>query len=144
MVTNDALLSKLLIICCHSGNGLSYCKQSLSETAVSIETAALRVFNDTLCTLDCCKEVVQALLDLPSVFDTSDHTILLERLQHPRFGINKLVLVWYLSYLTNRTQLAKIKPIPPGCFRNFWPWRRGERKLKKTPTINPKVLILLP
>jgi hypothetical protein len=43
-----------------------------------------------------------AQLDMSSAFDTADHSILLQILQH-RFGIADRALHWFDSYLSGRT-----------------------------------------
>ena len=47
------------------------------------------------------------LLDLSAAFDTIEHTILLQRLEHV-FGIHDIALHWFSSYLTNRTQTVTV------------------------------------
>lgn len=63
----------------------------------------MRVCNDIL--LDMNKQHVVRLvfLDLSAAFDTVDHDVLLNRLEH-RFGILDSAPSWVRSYLTNRTQ----------------------------------------
>ena len=46
------------------------------------------------------------LLDLSAAFDTVDHGILLDRIQH-RYGISGPVLRWIESYLTGRSQFVR-------------------------------------
>ena len=46
-------------------------------------------------------------LDLSAAFDTINHQILLERLKSD-FGIDGLAFSWIQSYLSNRTQYAKL------------------------------------
>ena len=45
------------------------------------ETALLRVMNDLLCGVNGGKVVLLTLLDLSAAFDTSDHVLLLQRLE---------------------------------------------------------------
>lgn len=91
-------------------NGLFAKFQSAYRMFHSTETAMLRVTNDILCDIDSGREVVLVLLDLSAAFDTIDHTILLERLQH-RYGIGDTVLAWFRSYLSNREQSVVVRNV---------------------------------
>ena len=47
-------------------------------------------------------------LDLFTVFDTIDHTVLAKRLEH-MFSINRLAVSWIKSYLGGRSCFTKIR-----------------------------------
>ena len=64
--------------------------------------------NNILREIDSGNEVVLVMLDLSAAFDTIDHALLLERLQH-RYGIGGTALKWFQSYLHNRQQSAVVK-----------------------------------
>ena len=68
------------------------------------------MFNDILSAIDNKQEVVLVMLDMSAAFDTIDHELLLQRLQH-RYGICGTVLNWFRSYLSNRTQLVRIQEV---------------------------------
>ena len=53
---------------------------------------------------------VLVLLDLSAAFDTIDHTILIERL-NTTFGFDGIVLQWFKSYLSDRTQSVFINNV---------------------------------
>uniref|UniRef100_UPI003AF4B0DC RNA-directed DNA polymerase n=1 Tax=Thiolapillus sp. TaxID=2017437 RepID=UPI003AF4B0DC len=77
--------------------------QSAYRPHHSTETALLKITNDILLALDSGNVSLLTLLDLSAAFDTIDHCILLDRLQH-MYGISGTALSWFSSYLTNRTQ----------------------------------------
>ena len=82
--------------------------QSAYREYHSTESALLRIFNDILCSIDKGKIAVLTLLDLSAAFDTIDHTILIDRL-YSKFGISGVVLSWFESYLTNRSQTVYLE-----------------------------------
>jgi len=45
---------------------------------------------------------LDVFIDLPKVFDTLDHNILLEQLEY--YGICGMSLIWFKSFLHNRSQ----------------------------------------
>ena len=51
--------------------------------------------------------IALTLLDLSAVFDTNDHTILLDRL-NVYYGISELALDWFKSYLSGRAHSVKV------------------------------------
>ena len=77
--------------------------QSAYRMYHSTETALLKVVNDIMRGIDDQKECVLVLLDLSSVFDTIDRSILLDRL-HNRYGLSGVVLDWLKSYPSDRSQ----------------------------------------
>ena len=77
--------------------------QSAYRKCHSTETALLRVVNDLLQASDSGHVYILSLLDLSAVFDSIDHDILIRRL-HTTFGCSGMVLDWFTSYLSFRTQ----------------------------------------
>ena len=91
-----------------STNNLFNPFQSAYRSGHSTETALLKIVNDLLLSLDDGNVTLLTLLDLSAAFDTIDHAILLQRLQHD-FGIQDIALDWFSSYLTGRTQSVTIQ-----------------------------------
>jgi len=54
--------------------------------------------------IDSNKFSIGVFIDLPKAFDTIDHRILLNKLEH--YGIRGLALSWFKSYLDNRSQFV--------------------------------------
>ena len=81
--------------------------QSAYTECCSTETALLRVQNDLLMSLDTKGAALLVLLDLSAAFDTIDHAILLQRLEHAH-GLKDTALAWMKSYLSDRQQSVVI------------------------------------
>ena len=75
------------------------CSSQPTES-ISTETAILRVCNDFLEGADDRKVNLLVLLDLSAAFDTTDHNILIKRLECS-FGVKGTALKWFASYLKN-------------------------------------------
>ena len=84
-------------------NGLLPDLQSAYRAGHSTETAMLKVLADILLAIDNGDLAMLTLHDLSAAFDNVDHTTLLERLR-VSYGLNDVVLSWFLSYLTDRSQ----------------------------------------
>jgi hypothetical protein len=80
--------------------------QSAYRAHHSTETAVLKVLSDILLAVDSGDLSMLTLLDLSAAFDTVDHVILLQRLQHS-YGLQNAALGWFQSYLTDRTQFVR-------------------------------------
>uniref|UniRef100_A0A669B7W6 Reverse transcriptase domain-containing protein n=1 Tax=Oreochromis niloticus TaxID=8128 RepID=A0A669B7W6_ORENI len=84
--------------------------QSAFRPNHSTETALLKVVNDLLVHADNDRTSVLLLLDLSAAFDTVDHGILLDRLEH-FIGITGNVLSWLRSYLSGRSQTVNFNNV---------------------------------
>ena len=80
-------------------NTLRHPFQSAYRHGHSTETALLRVKDYIAATLDDKGKVVPVMLDLSSAFDTINHDVLMNRLQHS-VGITDAALSWLHSYIT--------------------------------------------
>ena len=90
-----------------NANNLFPTSQSAYRPGHSTKTALLNVMNDILHALDNGDVTVVTLLDLSAAFDTIDHNILCQRLEH-LYGIFGTPLNWFRCYLSNRTQTVTI------------------------------------
>ena len=87
--------------------GISNENQSAYRVFHSTETALLKIQNDIATSMDKGGAVGLILLDLSAAFDTIDHSILFNCLQH-WYGSDGVVLKWVQSYLNSRKQRIKI------------------------------------
>jgi len=112
-ISNLSVLSKLLerlvskqLVKYLTDNRLLPDRQSAYRRFHSTETAVLRVLSDILMALDSGDLAMLTLLDLSAAFDSVDHDTLLKRLQKS-YGLGEVVVSWFTSYLTGRTQFVK-------------------------------------
>ena len=81
--------------------------QSAYRPGHSTETALLKVVNDLFLSLNKGNISVLALLDFSSAFNRIDHPIPVHHL-HTDFGFADTVLLWFSSFLTNRTHYISL------------------------------------
>jgi len=86
--------------------GLLQRLQSAYRTGHSSETAGHKVLSDILIRIDAGDLSALVLLDLSAAFDTVDHHILLQRLEH-FYGLPGLVRQWFQSNLVGRRQFVR-------------------------------------
>ena len=91
-------------------------ERNLSAYRQNHSTALLHITNCLLESTDQGRVSILFLLDLSSAFDTTNHSILLERLQST-FGISGSALQWLRSYILDRLQVVVVNSIPsiPQC-----------------------------
>ena len=100
-ITEKVVLQQLLAY--FTEHKLIFPSQSAYRPHYITETSLLKITNDIILALDSGNVSLLTLLGLSAAFDTTDHCILLNRLQH-MYGISGTALSWFSSYLTNRTQ----------------------------------------
>ena len=76
------------------------------EQLLSTSMALLKLADDISKSIDDGNLTVRVFIDLAKAFDTVDHNILLNKLNH--YGIRGLVNDWFRIYLTNRVQYVSI------------------------------------
>ena len=90
-----------------SSNNLHVPSQFGYKRNHSCETFLLKLIDDILVKVDRKLGVVVLILDLSAAFDTVDHKVLLNILQH-KFHITGSALSWFKAFLSGRTQCVKI------------------------------------
>ncbi len=88
-------------------NGLENKYQSAYRTGHSTETALLKLKNDIHLNMAENRPTAVILLDLSAAFDTINQTSLIDRLSS-WFGVRKVALKWFTSYLSDRSQSVKV------------------------------------
>ena len=68
----------------------------------STSLALIELLEEITTSLDNKKNVIGVFIDLKKAFDTVNHKILLQKLEH--YGIRGMLLNWFESYLTDRKQ----------------------------------------
>ena len=81
--------------------------QSAYRKHHSTESALLNMHNDILLNMAKGSVTTLTLLDLSAMFDTIDHTILLDKL-NGYYKISELSLAWFKSHLSGRTHSVKV------------------------------------
>jgi len=81
--------------------------QSAYRQHYSTETALLKIHSEIMQSIDKQNVVLMVLLDLSSAFDTVDHSILVNILEHD-FGIKNTALNWFINYLGSRSQFVSL------------------------------------
>lgn len=76
-----------------SNSNLSESSLSAFKSCHSIETSLIKVVDYLLLNIHSSSTSVLLLVDLRAAFDTTDHCILLGRLEN-KFGVSRMVLAW--------------------------------------------------
>ena len=92
-----------------NSHGFLSSNQSGFRALHSTLTALLKNTDDWYNGIDLGKFVGTVFVDLKKAFDTVDHNILLQKLNHS--GVQGLDLKWFESYLSNRKQFTRIDGI---------------------------------
>ena len=83
------------------------------RTGLSTEYATIELTDRQISNMDRNEIPFSIFLDLSKAFDTLDHSILLQQLNH--YGIDGKALQLCESYLTNRTQYVEINGVKSGA-----------------------------
>ena len=89
-----------------NSNGFLSTNQSGFRALHSTLTTLLKNTDDWYSGMDLGKYVGTVFVNLKKAFDTVDHNVLLQKLNH--YGVQELDLQWFESYLSNRKQFTRI------------------------------------
>jgi len=89
--------------------------QSAYRQFHSTETAVCIVHNDLVSSIDRGCVTALVMLDLSAAFDTVDHSVLMDVLAN-RFAVGGVVLDWFRSYLSDRTQTFSFENLQSATF----------------------------
>ena len=107
--TVSKLLERLVVsrVISHVSSSPSFdAVQSAYRRQHSIETALLKITNDTYAVFDTHQSTILAALDQSAAFDCIDHRIMISHLQHT-FGVTDLMLSWFVSYFAARSMSVR-------------------------------------
>ena len=76
--------------------------------------AVTQFVSDTILAFNNSDLTISVFFDLPKAFDTTDHKILLYKLE--KSGIRGLPLEWFKNYLTNRKQFVTTNNVNSGTY----------------------------
>ena len=91
-------------------NGLENVRQCAFKLGPSTESALLLIKNDVHMAFAKGEATAVVLFDQSAAFNTIDHDTLLDSLS-PWFGVSRVVLDWFKSYLSDHVQCNKIGSI---------------------------------
>ena len=113
-ISNLSFVSKMVervvdsrLIAYSDSNNLTPVFQSAYRRNHSTETALVRLYNDMIRVIDSGQVGAVVLLDMSAAFDTVDHQIMFDVLNH-RFDIRDAALTWFHSYFDERSQVVKV------------------------------------
>jgi retron-type reverse transcriptase len=75
----------------------------------STELAIIELTNKLTKAIDSGEFIIGIFLDLSKAFDTINHRILIQKLEH--YGIRGVAQLWFQNYLTNRKQIVKYNQV---------------------------------